>query len=149
MTGAIRRLLLPVLALLIGVLALAYSVLLYHESRQIERHGLLAPVQTITNSKLLKRSNDQVTFLADVSFTTQDGRKINARAPISDTALEAFHNGRATLVSYLPDRPQVMRIAGEEDAGSSWLLILVGCSALAYGSFGIARMQRGGARRSG
>lgn len=142
MASAIRRLLLPVLASLIGTAALAYSALLYNESRSVERNGLQATVQAIDNSKKIKRSGDRITFRADITFTRQDGRAVTARGAISDHALDGFRAGQPTQVRYLPDRPDVIRIVGEEDEGSSWLLVLVGCAALAYGGIGIFRTPK-------
>ncbi|TDR42024.1 uncharacterized protein DUF3592 [Tahibacter aquaticus] len=143
MTSAIRRLMLPVPALLIGLLALSYSALLYQESRSVEQHGVLAPVQAIQNTKKIKRSGDRITFRADITFIGQDGRSLTAKAAISDNALDGFGAGHRIQVRYLADRPDVIRIVGDEDEGSSWLLVIVGCAALVYGSHGILRaLQR-------
>ena len=137
MAIAIRRTLLPMLALLIGAFVLGHSALLYDESRAVERHGLQAAVQSIDNSKKIKRSGDHVTFRADITFTNQDGRTVIARAAISNQALDGFRAGQPTRVRYLPDRPDVVRVVGEEDEGGSWLLVGIGCVALAYGSIGM------------
>ena len=142
MAAALRSLLLPGLALLIAALALGHSALLYDESRQIVLHGLPAPVQAVENSKKIKRSGDDVTFRADITYTAPDGRAVTAKAPISATSLDAFHAGRPLQVRYLPDEPTVIRIAGEEYEGGSWLLVILGTGALAYGAFALVRILR-------
>jgi hypothetical protein len=142
MAVAIRRLLLPLLVCVLGVLALGYSALLYEESREVQRHGVLAPVQAIANEKWVKRSGDRVTYRVDVTYAGPDGRPVTARAAISDSGLEAFRAGRPTQVAYLPERPQALRIVGEEDAGGSWLLVLLGVAALGYGGFRLLALRR-------
>lgn len=142
MAVAIRSFLLPVLALLVGIAAVVYSALLYDESRTVQQHGLLAPVQSVINEKKVKRSDDRVTFRADITFTRQDGKAATAKGAISDVALDGFRNGRPLQVAYLPDRPDVIRVVGEEDEGSSWLLVIVGVVASAYGGFGLFRASK-------
>ncbi|MCQ4163561.1 DUF3592 domain-containing protein [Tahibacter harae] len=142
MASAVRSLLLPALALLIALLALGHSALLYDESRQVEQRGLPAPVQAVENGKKIKRSGDHVTFRADITYAAPDGRIITAKAPISATALDAFHAGRPLQVRYLPDAPAVIRIAGEEYEGGSWLLVTLGAMALGYAAFGLLRLLR-------
>lgn len=142
MAVAIRRLLLPLLVCVLGVLALGYSALLYEESREVQRHGVLATVQAIANEKWVKRSGDRVTYRVDVTYAGPDGRPVTARAAISDSGLEAFRAGRPTQVAYLPERPQALRIVGEEDAGGSWLLVLMGVAALGYGGFRLLVLRK-------
>lgn len=142
MAVALRRLLLPLLVCLLGVLALGWSALLYEESREIQRHGVLAPVQAIANEKKIKRSGERITYRVDVTYAGADGRPVNARAAISDSGLEAFRAGRPTQVAYLPERPGALRIVGEEDAGSSWLLVLIGAAALGYGGWRLYALRR-------
>lgn len=142
MAAAIRSFLLPALALLVGIAALVHSAWLYDESRTVQQHGLLAQVQSISNEKKVKRSGDRVTFRADIAFTRQDGHAVTARGSISDIALDGFRNGRPLQAAYLPDRPDVIRIVGEEDEGGSWLLVIVGCVASAYGGFGLYRASK-------
>lgn len=142
MAAVARVFLLPVMALLFGLLVLGYSAMLYDENRTVEQDGLQAPVQSIDKIKKFKRSGDHITFHADVAFTSRDGRAITARAALSEDALVRFRGGQPTFVRYLPDRPQIVRIVGEEDAGSSWLLVLFGCGALAYAGFGLWRSSR-------
>jgi hypothetical protein len=142
MAIAIRPLLLPVLALLIGVLALGQSVLIYHESRTVEREGVQAPVQAIQNSKKIKRSGDRITYRADITYTDKDGHAVTAKGAISDGMLKRFQEGQPAQVRYLPTRPDVIRVVGDEDEGSSWLLVIVGAVALGFGSFGIVRKQQ-------
>jgi len=136
MAIAIRRLLLPLLACVVGLAALGFSARLYVQSRQVEQHGLLAPVTAIGDGKKVKRSGNRVSFRADVTFTAGDGRRITSAAILSGEALDGFRSGQPLQLRYLPDQPEVVRIVGEEDEGGSWLLVLVGVAALAYGGFG-------------
>lgn len=145
MAVAIRRLLLPLLVCLLGLMALGYSALLYRESREVLRRGVLAPVQTIANEKKIKQSGDRITYRVDVTYTGGDGRAVAARAAISDGGLEAFRSGRPTQVAYLPEKPEAIRIVGEEDAGSSWLLVLMGVAAIGYGGIRLLLLGRRGA----
>ena len=148
MALATRRLLLPSLALLAGVAALGHSAMLYLRSRQVEQHGLLAPVTAIGDGRKVKRSGNHLSFRADVTFTASDGRRITSAVILSGEALNGFRSGQPLQVRYLPDAPDVVRILGEEDEGSSWLLVLVGVAALGYAGFGIASgLGRMGRRR--
>lgn len=149
MAIAIRRLLLPLLVCLLGLLALGYSALLYQESREVLHHGVLAPVQTIANEKKIKRSGDRITYRVDVTYTGPDGRPVATRAAISDSGLEAFRAGRPTQVAYLAKNPEAVRIVGEEDAGSSWLLVVMGVAAVGYGGFRLFALRRRPAVRAG
>lgn len=142
MAVAIHRLLLPLLVCLLGVFALGYSALLYQESRDVQRRGVLAPVQTITNEKNIKQSGDHTTYRVDVTYTAPDGRPVSARAAISDAGLDAFRAGRPTQVAYLPERPEAVRIVGEEDASGSWLLVLMGVAAIGYGGVRLFALHR-------
>lgn len=142
MATSVRSLLMPALALLIALLALGHSALLYDESRQVEQHGLPAPVQAVENGKKIKRSGSHVTFRADITYAAPDGRRVTAKAPISAVALDAFRAGRPLQVRYLPEEPAVIRIAGEEHEGSSWLLVILGAMALAYAAYGLLRILR-------
>ena len=143
---AIRPLLLPILALLIGALALGQSALLYKESRTVESEGVQAPVQSIQNSKKIKRSGNRITYLADITYTGQDGHAVTAKGAISDVTLQRFQAGQPTQVRYLPSRPDIIRVVGDEDEGSSWLLVIVGVLALGFGSFRILRERNRGRR---
>lgn len=136
MAIATRRLLLPSLACVVGLAALGFSARLYVQSRQVERHGLLAPVTAVGDGKKVKRSGNHVSFRADVTFIASDGRRITSAAILSGEALNGFRGGQPLQVRYLPDQPEVVRIVGEEDEGGSWLLVLVGVAALAYGGSG-------------
>lgn len=140
--AATRTVLLPVLALLIAALALGHSALLYDESRQIEQHGQPAKVQAVENTKKIKRSGDHVTFRADITYALPDGRTFTAKAPISAIALDAFRAGQPLQARYLPEEPTLIRIAGEEYEGGSWLLVALGAMALAYAAFGLLRILR-------
>lgn len=142
MAVAIRRLLLPLLVCLLGALALGWSALLFDESREVQKHGVVAPVQAIANEKKIKRSGDRITYRVDVTYTGPDGRAVTAPAAISDTGLEAFRAGRPTQVAYLPERPTALRIVGEEDAGGSWLLVLLGVAALGYGGYRLLTLRK-------
>lgn len=142
MAVAIRRLLLPLLVCLLGGLALGWSAFVYDESREVQRHGVVAPVQAIANEKKIKRSGDRITYRVDVTYAGADGRAVTAPAAISDTGLDAFRAGRPTQVAYLPERPGVLRIVGEENAGGSWLLVLLGLAALGYGGYRLLTLQR-------
>lgn len=142
MAAAIRRLLLPQLVCLLGALALGWSAFLYDESREVQRHGVLAPVQAIANAKKIKRSGDRITYRVDVTYTAAGGRTVTASAAISDRGLDAFRAGRPTQVAYLPERPAALRIVGEEDAGGSWLLVLLGVAALGCGGFRLLTLNR-------
>jgi Protein of unknown function (DUF3592) len=144
MAVTIRRLLLPALAFLAGAFALGHSALLYRENRNVAQHGLLAPVQAIQNSKKIKRSGDRLTFRADISFTRRDGQAATARAAISEQSLKGFAAGQPVQVRYLADQPDVIRVAGEEDEGSSWLLVGVGCAAWAYAGIAVFWPRRRG-----
>jgi hypothetical protein len=139
MAIAIRSFLLPALALVIGTLALVQSALIYDESRTVELEGVQAPIQSIQNSKKFKRSGDRITYRADITYTARDGHAITAKGAISDNALDRFQKGQPAQVRYLPARPDIIRVVGEEDAGGSWLLVIIGCAVLGYGSFGIFR----------
>jgi hypothetical protein len=148
MAVAIRHLLLPLLVCLAGLAALGQSALRYQASLEIQRRGVLAPVQSIVNEKKIKQSGDHITYAADVTYTGADGRPVTARVGISDAGLDAFRSGRPTQVAYLPDRPETVRIAGEEDAGSSWLLVLIGIAALGYGGIRLFQLSRRSTPRS-
>jgi len=143
------RWLLPLLAVVIGVLALGHSALLYDESLRIERDGVQAPVTAIGNSKKIKRSGNRITFRAEVTYTRPDGRSVTSISVISDTALDAFEAGKPTYVRYLPDRPDGVRISGDEHEGSSWLLVIMGCVASGYGGIGIFRALKRNAASPG
>jgi hypothetical protein len=142
MAVAIRALVLPLLALLLGVLALGASALHYDESRQVQRDGVIARVEAVDNAKWVKRSSGKVTYRADIRFTGPDGTVVTTKAPISDSALERYKAGTALQLRYLPDQPQVIRLVGEEDEGSSGLLVILGAAALAYASFELIRALR-------
>jgi len=131
------RWLLPLIALVIGLLALGHSALLYEESVRIERDGVQAPVTALDNTTKIKRSGNRITYRADVTYMLANGRSATSRSAISDTALTAFKAGKPTYVRYAPDRPESIRISGEEYEGSSWLLVIIGCVAAGYGIVGM------------
>ncbi len=130
------RWLLPLIALVIGLLALGHSALAYEESVRIERDGVDAPVTAISNTKRVKQSGNHITFRADVTYARADGRSVTSSTVISTTKLDAFEAGTPVYVRYLRDRPESIRISGEEYEGSSWLLVIIGCVAVAYGIVG-------------
>jgi hypothetical protein len=152
MAIAIRRLLLPLLALLIGALALGYSAVFYQQSRDVEQHGIEAPVRAIDNAKKIKRSGNRITFRAAITYTHRDGTAFTAHGAISDQSIDAFRGGQPMRVRYLPDHPEVIRVVGDEDEGSSWLLVIIGGTALVYGIVALvlpARRGTGKRRRNG
>ncbi|HSX61763.1 MAG TPA: DUF3592 domain-containing protein [Tahibacter sp.] len=146
MATAIRRLALPLLALLIGVAALGWSAVLYSESRSVEANGQLAPVTAIGSPKKIKQSGTRITYRADIAFTAPDGNRVLTRGTLSDRTLDAFRAGQPVQLRYLAGRPEVNRIVGDEDEGSSWLLVAVGCAGLVFGVVGLVMPAR--SRRS-
>lgn len=136
MAIAIRRLLLPLLAMLLGALALSATFVGYLESRRVERQGIEAPVVSVESNKKVKRSGNFVTFRADIGYTNREGKNVTASGLISDASLKDFREGRAIRVRYLPNEPDVIRVVGDEDEGTSYLLIILGCLGLSYGAVG-------------
>ncbi|UXI65833.1 DUF3592 domain-containing protein [Tahibacter amnicola] len=139
MPTPIRHFVMPVLAAVVGVVTLGNTALHYDESRTVERSGVVVPVKSLENPKWFKRSGKRVSYRADVTFTTVDGRGVTAEAAISDSELARYRSGSSLEVRYLPNQPDVIRLVGEEDEGTSGLLLIVGIGGLAYGTFGIAR----------
>ncbi len=80
--------------------------------------------------------NPRTRYIAVYNFTAADGRKVENKAEMSVEEWEKLEEGDTLQLTYLPDTPQSVRIAGKKDLGSAFAsAVLGGTFALIGGTF--------------
>lgn len=111
---------LRICSILASLIAFSLSWTGFTENRAFEAHGQRALVEppaqyaerTTTTTKLGVEVGESKLHTADLSFTTQDGQRIQVHRGIPDDVLAAFRSGADVYLEYLPGSPTTTRLEG-------------------------------------
>ena len=109
----------------------------FRENNRFARSAITVPVEpiadyterTTTRKQLGMKVGESKSQSAEIVFTTQDRRRIRARAHLPEDVLADFIAGRTVYVEYLPDEPTHTRFKGH--TSSPVTSALIGAAALA------------------
>lgn len=81
--------------------------------------------------------NEKITsHLVKYTFETRQGRKLEAENGVPESEYQHMHVGEPVPIEYLPDEPEVSRVAGGSETLPGWLMIIFGvlCALVGVGS---------------
>lgn len=124
---------------------LAFAVFIYQdgaESRAVDKHGVEAIVEPITQFREVRRKGEGTGYSVDLKFKTVKGDAVTVKRIVSRNIIEKFERGQPVSVRYIPGDIATLKVVGNEE---SWLIkILMWGVTIFFILFGLAAFWGGG-----
>lgn len=113
-----KRLLYPILALLVGLVFIVAGIGENHHLSRLKRFGIAAVV-TPPDSYTDHSKNGSHTYTADIAFKLADGRPMSVRHSLPSEAIDAMKAGRPVTIHY--DARDPSDLVFEQDSADWWM----------------------------
>lgn len=126
-----RQLAFKTLAILIGIVAIAFAYQDRSALNRVKSVGKPAIVEPITNYTRMK-SRGSTTYTAQFAFKTEEGQAISQKRSFPEELLEDFERGIPVKVLYDPRNPHEFVFEKET---ASWFIFVFGAACILVGIF--------------